>query len=457
MAWNNLCSSPANNEAYVYPSKKLLKLILLIALGLRLLSVLSVGASIPQTGGDSLWYLENGYGLIHNLNPGPLQPPPLYLLYLGTWQTLLNYDTAIIVIRIGQCLMGVATCYFAYRIAIDVTRDERVGLLAAGALAISPTFILEPTQITSETLYIVLLSAGLSLYTHWLASGEPHPKRNLALVGLLMGLTTLTRAVLLLFPLGLGIHLLLLGGRTDWRRRLGQAGLLLLIYVLVVSTWTFYNLARWDRLVIGGDGFAAFFYIGATEWDGPFGVDERLGITSDQVREQTLYTDAAIQTISANPLGYITNRLSELAGAYLQPHGTVNFPGESLKEIVGNWLQRDRSLGGLLGLTQGNYFWPKLAIYIFHYAALIGGLIGMWLYRQRWKLTLPLMGFVLYTTLIHLVLLALPRYIFPTEVFWWIFAAAAMAYMWDSLRHSFKRQTPTISTQNTEPAQTKGA
>jgi hypothetical protein len=29
-------------------------------------------------------------------------------------------------------------------------------------------------------------------------------------------------------------------------------------------------------------------------------------------------------------------------------------------------------------------------------------------------------------TLVHLALLALPRYIFPTEVFWWIFAAAAL-------------------------------
>lgn len=200
-----------------------------------------------------------------------------------------------------------------------------------------------------------------------------------------------------------------------------------MVYALLTSIWTVYNLYRWNRLVIGGEGFAAFLYIGTTEWDGPFGVDQRLGITSDQVRGQELYTNAAVQTIRADPAGYIVNRLKELANAYLQPHGTVYFPGESLKDMAASWLRSDRSPGGLARLTQGDYFWPKLLIYIFHYTALGAGLIGMWLYRHRWQPALPLIGFVLYTTLIHLVLLALPRYIFPTEFIWWIFAGAAFA------------------------------
>ena len=45
---------------------------------------------------------------------------------------------------------------------------------------------------------------------------------------------------------------------------------------------------------------------------------------------------------------------------------------------------------------------------------------------DRWRLALPLIGFIGYITLAHLVLLATPRYIFPTEVFWLVFAAVAL-------------------------------
>ena len=84
------------------------------------------------------------------------------------------------------------------------------------------------------------------------------------------------------------------------------------------------------------------------------------------------------------------------------------------------------SVSGLIALTQGDYFWPKLALYGLHYAALLAGLAGMWLYRRGWPSALPLIGFIIYVTLVHLALLALPRYLFPTELFWWIFAAAAL-------------------------------
>jgi hypothetical protein len=254
----------------------------------------------------------------------------------------------------------------------------------------------------------------------------------LALAAALLGLATLTRAVLLLFPLGLVVYLFV---AFSWREALKRALWLLLVYGVVVSTWTVYNLARWQRLVVGGEGLAAFLYIGSTGWDGAINVDERLAeavgsdtiLNADEARRQAAYTSAAASTIRGDPLGYLRYRVGELASAYLQPHGTTFFPGESLREVGLNWLRNDRTPGGLLALTRGDAFWPKLVIYVFHYVGLIGGLVGMWLYRRQWRLTLPLIGFIAYTTLLHLALLATPRYIFPTEVLWWVFAGAALA------------------------------
>jgi hypothetical protein len=53
------------------------------------------------------------------------------------------------------------------------------------------------------------------------------------------------------------------------------------------------------------------------------------------------------------------------------------------------------------------------------------------------------MGFVLYTTLVHLPLLALPRYIFPTETVWWVFAAVALVRLGGQL---ISARQPTVLT-----------
>jgi hypothetical protein len=87
------------------------------------------------------------------------------------------------------------------------------------------------------------------------------------------------------------------------------------------------------------------------------------------------------------------------------------------------WLTQERTLDGLLRLVQSDGFWPKLVLYAFHYATLVFGALGMWVMRRLWRFTMPLVGFVVYVTLLHVVLLALPRYIFPTVIAWYIFSA----------------------------------
>jgi 4-amino-4-deoxy-L-arabinose transferase-like glycosyltransferase len=407
---------------------------MLIAFGLRLAFALAQDHRLPYSGtsGDSAWYLRSALQIVTDRLPGPVPTAPLYLVFIGLAQVFLPPEAAIIAIRLLQVLMGTATCYFAYRLALLVSGDERAGLIAAGVLAVSPAFIIETGQILTETVYIFLVTAALLIYVsrYSLAQGWIRP---IIIVALLLGLATMTRAVLLLFPLGLVVHLIIVSG---WRDSLKRAAVLLTVYCLLMSVWTVYNKARWDRLVIGAEGMFAFLYVGATGWQDPYVLDEQLmedapGLSEaqelDTPTRQQAYSEAASEAILGDPLGWLRRRLTETANAYLQPHGTVFFPGESLKEIAVDWLRADRSLGGLLDLTRGDAFWPKLILYIFHYAGILLGAVGMWLSRKQWRTTLPLIGFILYTTLVHLPLLALPRYIFPTEVFWWVFAGIAIS------------------------------
>lgn len=426
--------------------------ILIVAFALRLVVGLAQDHRLgyENGGGDTTWYLVNGYALAAGLDNDTvsgygtdvhpdgfpvklrnLPTPPLYLLFVGIPQTVLPRESAIILIRIVQALLGTITCYLVWRLGRTLTDDDRVGLVAAGALAMAPAFIMEAAHLATETLYIFLLVLALTLYI------ERQSLKWLGLVGLLLGLATLTRAVLLLFPLGLALHLLLVHGpRAGWRR----VALLLTIYTLTVGSWTVYNLARWDRLVIGGEGFAATLFIGATDegWQGPDATDETLGIDGELPPEpddqQAVYLENAQKLIGADLVAYVQRRVRQLASAYLQPHGTLFFSGASLRDLALDWLRADRSLAGLLGLTGAESFWPKLALYVFHYTALLAGLAGLWLTRRRWRQALPLIGFILYTTLLHLVLDVIPRYIFPTEVFWWLFASVTLVAVFDRLR-----------------------
>ncbi len=396
-----------------------------------------------MAGGDSGWYLLNGYALVTGVDTGFVAVPggepvmvdlsglptaPLYLIFVGIWRTFLSPDLAVIVIRVLQALMGSALVWLAYRLAWRISQREVAGWIVAVLIALSPVFIIEAAQITTETLYLFLIAAGLCVY---LETGS-QSWRGLALVALLLGLATLTRAVLLAFPLGLAFHLLLVNG---WREGLKRALFLLVVYGLVVSTWTVYNRVRYERWVIGAQGLFAFLYVGSTDanWQGPGAVDASLQETTgaplptNPEEQQQVYQQAALQNITRDLGAWLGRRGKALLEANLQPHGTTFFPGESLRELGLNWLATDRSLGGLVQLTGGDAFWPKLALYALHYLGIGLGLIGIGLTRRQWRWTLPLLGFIVYTLLLHFVLDAIPRYLFPLELFWWVFAACAIA------------------------------
>lgn len=433
---------------------RLLIILLLIALVLRLGYALAQDheKAYIERGGDTVWYLQNGYALVTGDDPTGqhlmerLPTAPLYLVFIGVSQAIFSRSAvAIIVIRILQALMSTATVYFGFRITRAITGKDGVGLFTAGILAFSPVMILETAQILTETMYVFWIMAGLMVYVDRAAAPDDDthcPIRWLALVGVLLGLATLTRAVLLVFPLGLVFHLVIVRG---WRTGFKQAAILLVVYTLVVSTWTFYNLARWNRLVIGAEGMESFIYVGSRGWDAPEEVDqnlsEDLGTADDDpesIKNPDSYLTATQNVIKNDPAGYISHRVKELVSAYLQPHGTVILGGEGLKDLTHDWITEDRSPGGLWDVVCSDNFWPKLVLYLFHFVGLLLGVAGMWLTRAEWRLTLPLVGFVVYTTLIHLVMLALPRYIFPIYPIMWIFAATVWAMVWPAVRQKMR-------------------
>ena len=450
-----------------------LYIILAVALMLRLGYSLTQDALTPfdrASGGDAWWYLEYSYRQIVDVRMEPLSTAPLYVIVVGGVRWLLQPESigpvllaappgggldvvsvpgspvpgAVIVIRVLQSLLSTATVYFVYRIGRAVTGDVRAGLLAAGVMAISVAMLVSAAEIQTETLYLFWLCAALMLYVE-LSSGDYHYNRPvgwLAVTGGLLALATLTRAALLLFPVGLLIHAALVVWRNRSRPVPTQVTVrgvtaLLAVYIALCSIWTVYYQLRWGEFVVGAKGISAFLYLGTQgEWEGPQSTDESLGLVPDPTRHIGApdYAAGAADVIAQSPVQYALNRVRNLAAAYAQPYGTVAFPGDSIRAAASVWLRDDRSFGGVVGLLGTDGFLPKLLIYVVHYAGIGFGGVGMVLLRTRWRAALPLFGLIAYVTLLHLALLALPRYIFPTLPFWWCFAAGALVRIVDGLR-----------------------
>ena len=439
-------------------------LILFIGLLLRLLHA----SDLPTVllfrhggGGDSGWYLANGAGFFSGNEHGyirgiayyisNLPTPPFYILFAGIFQTVLPKHESVVLIRIVQSLVSVGTAYLAFRIALTIVKDSRAGLSAAALVAWHPAFIVESNTIATETFYVFFIVMGLWLYIEYVvARGNAAARHKLSinlalvLVALALGMATLTRAVAALFPLGIVAHMLLLNmydglfnGKSRW---FSKSLLLLIVYGALLSTWTIHNLLLWNRLVILSDQLMPAIWRAAVTNDGSpkendelllqdakNSIDNDCEIDCKFQHETDTYLKQIGASISEDGVGYVWRRLGELGESIIQPHGTVPFGSASIRDSASHWLRHDGSVDGLIQLTRIEGFAIKLVIWILHLIALIFGLAGIWLTRASWRQTAPLAGFLLYTMVIHFIVLDAPRYLFPNEIIWIIFAAMAVA------------------------------
>lgn len=411
-------------------------------------------APYAGTGGDSGWYLANGYALTAGRLPCPdalhfpaftlrvralahdgaipytctltdtarLPTPPLYLILVGWAQQIAGFQSAaaLMLIRVGQIAAGglliALLAIIAHRIAGDHAVRDRAAVITAAFTALHPGLIVEAGQIVSEPVYLLLTAAAFAAFLTGLER-RSNPLMLFALAGVCFGLAALTRAAIVAFPLALLVYGVIVR-RTLWRSLLIGG----IAYALTLGSWTAYNLLRYDRLVIGGEGFAAFLYVGATGWDTAEAIDQRLAEQTGTIAGETgqgAIAAAAVETIRADLGGYAQRRAAELIGAAIQPHGTTYYAGPSLRELAAGWWAGERSLGGLIALTGAEGFWPKLLLYLAHFGAIALAAIGvarLLVQRVAWRGTLVLLGWVGYVLAVHLALLALPRYLFPALI-----------------------------------------
>jgi 4-amino-4-deoxy-L-arabinose transferase-like glycosyltransferase len=378
---------------------------------------------------DTAWYVNTGIRLLtHSLTPENLTPfPPLYALFTGSAHLLLNDTLAVPFLLIVQAGLATLTCAFVWRITYRLTGDTRTALVAAAGMAFNPISVLDNSILVSETLFLFLLVWGISVYVGH--SQKPHIA--LAATAGLLGLTTLTRAVTILYPVGLVIHLFLI---HPWRRALGYTAVLMVCYGAVIGSWTLYNAVVFNRIIIGGYGINDMLLTAAVGYSSSSAVDPTYAEFNDgKVPTGAERDDVALRVVGSiitqDPIGYGVRRIAALGETLLQPHQTTYYPGRSLKDALVNWLQNQRTIAGLVEIVSDPTFFPKFVLYIAHWSALLFGVLGIVLTLRRWRQFAPLSGWIVYIMLIHLVLLALPRYVYPITPALWVFAGIGIVYI----------------------------
>lgn len=424
-------------------------LVLALALLLRLGYVTLNTRWGSLEGGDYSWYADYGSTLVRTgWTLGPPPAGPIFLLVAGYAEQLFPNPSAhgqpawllrqmlagdILFpnalgsgqapIRLLYAFLGTLTVLMVYRIG-RAGWGHWVGLVGAFVVAVGSAFVLEAGNTVTESIALLLLTWVMAL---WLENVDTPNWRLMTAVGGLLGVAALTRSVFLLIPLIPLSHLLI---RHGLRCAFHHGIVLLIMLAITLSPWTIYNLVQWNRFVIASEGLLGTLYIGAAGWQGPEETDAALDYQIDNENDfaarQEALARGTLQVILSDPAGYLGRRVTSLAGALLQPHNTLAYPGPSIKNLAADWLRSDRSLGGLWALTGTESFWPKLMLYLFHYPAMLLGAVGLVLNRRRWRALWPLYAMFGYFLGVHLVLDVIPRYLFPLEPFWWLFSAAVL-------------------------------
>jgi hypothetical protein len=199
---------------------------------------------------------------------------------------------------------------------------------------------------------------------------------------------------------------------------------------LVLAPWSIRHYLVYGNFDLLGSSAASHFWLGVIhngQWEGlDRFVDEWLAMAGGDP-DHPPYLQAALAVIAQNPLRFVQLLGLKLARAYLQPAGTVFFAGPSLKAML---VEVAAGRLGLLALLGDPTFWPKLAIYVFHFGTIGLGLAAMWRTRRRWPETLPPILAIAALTAAYTLLTIIPRYLFPIMPCFTVFAAEALLAAW---------------------------
>jgi len=319
-------------------SKRLLTLIVIIALTLRLANAFF----IPWQGGDLIVSDMKGYDraavallaqkplgvhtaeryLFHPLGSDTYHPPGYYYFLAGIYAIA---GHSYVAVRVTQAFLDTLTCLLIYLLGKEIF-GEAAGWLAAALAAVYPPLIFYIGVLLTESVTTFLLAGAAWLLLRCTRTGQ----RPLCVIlaGLLLGLAIITRSVLLITVPFVLFWLLFVAERwPGWNMAMRYGLALLVPIVLVIAPITIrnYQIHRQFILISTNGGVNFFLGHGGTQrlkdevrnlpevWS----EGELIGISSrTQPEEESYFYQLGLEYVRSHPVRTIRSLPGKLKNMY---------------------------------------------------------------------------------------------------------------------------------------------
>ena len=361
-----------------------------------------------------------------DLDAGRFIFAPLYPVFLAFFKLVFG-SAWIDAVSIVQIILSALTGIYLYKIAEKLFGGPFIPLLSLLLYAFYlPTFYYS-YALTTETIYLFFLV--IAIYQLIKATST----RELVWFGIAISLAALTKSYIIIF-IPFAILYLIIEKKFKWHFAL----LPLLVFMVMMSPWTIYNLNKHDTLVVSSNGGGFHFYNANSE----YGYSDAVGkvyldgqrikikdLNNEQFvqlyqneeankffalpvnKRQSAFFNYSLDWIGENPGKFVNAKIAN-AGRFLLPG--LSFNHHSNKKVI-------------LSLIFG------IPLYLLAYI----GIIRVWMYQKRkhsWFTGLYITMFI-----VLVVFLFTNRYrAYTLEPFYIIYASSAMVWL---IQREIRRRT----------------
>ena len=229
--------------------KSILLLIFFFALLLRVTSILnwegknSVGISDEEYYDTLALNLSNYYQFSYYKGKPTAGITPLYPIFLSILYSIFGHNY--LVVRFTQAILGSLICIITYFIA-KLLFNKKIALASLIIIAICPTLIEYSRYLMAETLFVFLFT--LSIF-YLLKADREKLLKNKMIAGILMGLTSLTKPVVVLFLPLLILWLLIFLKNSYFKEKLKTQLIITSFFFLTLTPWIIRNFVIYHKFV----------------------------------------------------------------------------------------------------------------------------------------------------------------------------------------------------------------
>lgn len=334
--------------------------------------------------------------------------PPLYIFFLAGLYRLFDAPAAV---RLAQVALGAIGCLMLYAIGRKVF-GQTTGLIAAGLLSLYPLAAYLAGLHLTENLFLFLVL--LVIWQSFRVAERP-TALTVAGLGVLIGLTALTRAAFVAFiPFLFVWTVSVWGGRSP--QTYGVFGLAAVSAMLVILPWTIRNYLTLGAIVpVQSNGGMVFWAGNNPHADGGLVWPTRETWTATRPPDDNQYGWRDLAPAEENRL-YIRTALS-----WMREH-----PGDYMR-LLGHKVLR---LYGFTRAADEQGLEVPVAVQVFHTGFLLAALAGLCLTLRSWRTLSLLLVLIVFTNLTTLAFGGATRYTIPMIPSLTLFAAAAVARIW---------------------------